>query len=162
MGRFSGDYDDEWTEGRYAMWCRTIENAIKGRRGQDLLRDLRAALLAQPTRELIDGFILEPGTRQTCAIGELAVYRHVMAGSTRDEALSALERWTMDAERYDEGDLDTLEMGAALGMVNAMAIEVSYTNDDYTETPHERWQRMLHWTESRLGIPYDERTQVGT
>lgn len=58
----SGYVDEEDEHGQFALWHGRVMSATRGKRGQALLREIEAALLALPTRELIaDKFCTKEG-----------------------------------------------------------------------------------------------------
>lgn len=120
----------------------SVERAIRGKRGQALLRDLLAALDAMPEKRLISGcgvdaegdevyFLERDG--EACALGALARKR-------------GIDTSEIDAENPDC-------VGAAFGIARSLAAEIEYENDEanyYPETPEERWQRMRTWIAAQI------------
>src|SRR5271165_3227905 len=129
MGR-SGYSDDCENIG---LWRGAVESAIRGKRGQALLREMVVALDAMPVKELIADDIVRDGAHGlpggVCAIGAVAVSRG------------------LDITHLDVHDGDAVAQ--AFGVARALACEVAYENDDggpfKGETPAERWQRMRAW-----------------
>lgn len=76
MSRFpEADEYDPFAQGR---WEANVERSIKGRKGQQALRDLRDALLAMPEKRLIrDEFATPDG--EVCAIGAAVAYKRAQA-----------------------------------------------------------------------------------
>jgi hypothetical protein len=121
-------------------WRGAVASAIRGKRGQRLLRDLIAALDAMPVKELIKHELIAEG--QVCALGALGVAR----GLSMDK---------IDA--YDRE-----QVGRAFDIAEALAAEILYENDDgrtwvyeaadqHRETPAETWERMRAWAAQHLG-----------
>jgi hypothetical protein len=159
---YTDDYDDQWG---LIRWRGAVNSAIKGQRGQALLRDLLAALDAMPDKRLYQGnFATAEG--EYCALGTLGVARGIR----------------MD-DLGDEDDCDTAQVAERFGIAKAMAAEIMYENDDgvsewlyvdieicgpmrqnypdwgrhtktiTTENPRcsaQRWGRMRKWVESQI------------
>lgn len=90
MARFHDDwYDGEEFPNQTALWNANIDRAIKGRKGQAVLRDLREALLELPQPKLINGYIA--AGQDVCAVGALVVHRRVSKGEAREQVLQELE-----------------------------------------------------------------------
>ncbi len=68
----SDDYYEPWMEGQAAG---ALRSAIRGRRGQRLLRDLIAGLDALPVPELSAGSLEDPETGCVCALGAVRLHR---------------------------------------------------------------------------------------
>lgn len=152
MSRF---HCDDWDgEGVHPlMWEQTCLNAIRGQKGQAILRELKEALLALPQPRLIDGAFAREG--EVCALGALAAHRcregrPICWGQFVYASMDALE------ERMGENledDEVTLELGEGMGLRRALAWTISYENDEGTranETPEQRYKRMLRWVENNL------------
>lgn len=119
------DYDDEpW---RLICWRGAVASAIRGKRGQKLLRELLAALDAMPVKRLITDEI-KNSRGEVCALGAL------------DPTATSYE-----AE----------ELAKHFGIARALAAEIVYMNDEYDwatagETPEQRWARMRAWVEQQI------------
>jgi hypothetical protein len=127
------------------LWRGAVNRAIRGYRGQDLLRRLRDALDAMPVKRLIvDAIKNDDG--EVCALG-------------------ALDPTPLD---YDAESL-----ADHFGIARALAAEIVYQNDEngerfeahdfedadgikrrnwrtIYETPEERWTRMRAWVERHI------------
>ncbi len=128
--------EEEDFPGANDLWQANCERSLRGKLGQQELRELRAALLELPRKRLIHGE-LEDGEGGVCAI---AAYG---------------KRKGLDLSRFDL-DTDTDEVGIAGGMPRLVAWRVVEMNDmelDRHFTPEERYRRMLAWVESKLGAP---------
>lgn len=137
----SGYTDD--CEGRdLAMWRGQVASAIRGKRGQTLLRELLEALEAMPIKCLIahklkrdaPAFIPpEFAVPNVCAIGSLGIRRGV------------------DLEAMDPEDYDTI--ADTFGVAHQLIQEIEFMNDEvgsWKETPEHRWQRMRNWVSENL------------
>jgi hypothetical protein len=121
------DYDKDGTGGLYRG---AVVRAFRGKRGQDFLREMAAALDAMPVKELVAGEIVRDGAH-VCAIGSVAVARG------RDVAKLDVEDWEAVAKTF--------------GIANSMVREITYENDDGPrETDAERWTRMRKWVDRKI------------
>lgn len=122
------DWDDNWP-----LICSrgAVKSAIRGKRGQAMLRELLDALDAMPRKRLIEGELEADG--EHCALGAL--------GAKRDLAM-------FDLDPYDYGRLSE-----CFGVAEALAREVEYVNDECgprDETPEERWKRVRAWVVAQI------------
>lgn len=160
---YSDDTDDWLAIGR---WRGQVSSAIRGKRGQALLRDLAEALDQMPDKRLYPGsFATADG--EFCTLGVLGAKR----GTKMDDLGDDIEcEVGLVAERF--------------GIAPAMAAEIMYLNDEYMVDvwmlvdvefvgpvrPHypdwgrhtrsvevhndnhaaERWQRMREWVRENL------------
>lgn len=116
------DYD-QWTQ---IMWRGAVNSAMRGRRGQELLRDMLVAFDALPAPELIAHDLVKDG--QVCALGAV--------GRMRGIAMEGI-----DPEDYQS-------VARVFGIASALAREIVYMNDEGSwgsETPAARFQRMRAW-----------------
>jgi len=160
---YTDDMDDPLAHGR---WRAQVLSALRGKRGQALLRELAEALDAMPDKRLYPGsFATAEG--EFCTLGVLGEKR----GTKMDDL-------------GDEDWCDTALVGERFGIANAMAAEIMYLNDEHmvdtwklvgieicgpvrpwypdwgnhTKTvqvrndnhPQERWQRMRDWVRENL------------
>ena len=127
----SGYYEGEcaW---QWIMWRGRVASAVRGKRGQKLLRDMREALDAMIEKRL-SANELETASGEVCALGAVGRLR----GLPID--LIDNEDWADLSERFD--------------VAECLAREVMYENDEGSvgyETPEERWQRMSRWIDYHL------------
>lgn len=128
---YTDDCDDNWQLIKHRG---AVASAIRGKRGQAMLRDLLAALDALPEPKLIDGdLIREDGA--VCALGAL--------GKARGIEMSGL----------DPEDSDTV--AATFNVATALACEIVYQNDEWgsyrkEESPETRFTRMRAWIASKI------------
>ena len=98
--------DDQW---QLIRWRGAVKSAIRGARGQVVLRELIAALDALPEKRLAaDSLVNEEG--QFCTLGAL--------GHARGLDLSAID------------PDDRAAVAKAFGIAEAMAAEIMYENDE--------------------------------
>lgn len=107
-----------------------VASAIRGRRGQQLLRELLAALDAMPVKRLIADELVKDG--EYCALGVLGAKRGI------------------NMHELDPTDGD--RVGEAFDIAPCMAQEIVYLNDEefQTATPERRWERMREWVEGMI------------
>ena len=121
-------YNDSCDGWEFIMWRGAVASAIRGKRGQQFLRDLVAALDALPTKRLI-AEELESPDGGVCAIGSVGKQR-------------GLSMQGIDPE-------DREMVATAFGIAPALAAEIMYENDnDFAynkETPEQRWERVRQW-----------------
>jgi hypothetical protein len=155
------------------MWDANMERIYCGKRGQKVLRELIAALLALPERRLVADVIQKPETGEVCAIGALAKYRGI------------------DPGEFEDSDDGTIELGEKLGLGFMLSWQIGAENDlhcprlklqskhvmldvpvevsswygdgrpsyqevvsvsDYLRgySPEERWQHIYNWAASKI------------
>lgn len=113
------------------LWRGAVEQAIRGKRGQALLRDMLAALDALPSKRLITEDLVAP-SGECCALGSLAL------------AVRCVD--VRGVEPTDQGMVAEL-----FDIAPALAAEIAYENDEaglvgyIRETPEQRWVRMRAW-----------------
>lgn len=135
---YTDDCDDDLAAGR---WRGRVTSAMRGKRGQALLRDLLAALDAMPVKELIAHELEADGSY--CTLGVLGAARG------------------MDLKKLDPEDYDSV--AAAFGIAPCMAQEIVYMNDEFNDEvwdaklrqsfamePAERWRRMREWVAKHI------------
>lgn len=134
------DYDGEGSMS-YGMWRANVQRAINGRRGQQALADLEAALLALPEKRLIAGALCtEFG--EVCTVGALIVHKRVAAGEDRDDVIADL------ANSYFNMASETAEAGRDhAGLTFTLAWELAELNDEDLAgmTDVRRYDAVLAW-----------------
>lgn len=123
------DDSDNW---QLIKWRGMVCSATRGRRGQQFLKDLLAALDAMPDKSLIANELEEDGG--VCAIGSL--------GKARGVDMSKLDPEEPEA------------VAAAFDIATCLAQEVVYMNDEvnWHETPGQRWERMRAWVVKQIKV----------
>jgi len=125
------DCDDNWS---MIMWRGRVASAVRGKRGQKLLRDLGEALDVMPEKRLIKNELEVSG--EVCALGQL--------GRARG----------MDLSNVDPEDAETV--ASKFDIATCLAQEIVFINDEagggryidnkwLPETPEERWTRVRAW-----------------
>lgn len=141
----SGYTDDFGCDGPEEMWANiryrgAVASAIRGKRGQRLLRNLRDALDAMPVKELIEMEMQAPSGAY-CALG----------------ALAAHEGRDLKEMRFDD-ETDAERIAGEFDVATSLIREIVFENDDdfgpYTkDTPEvrqRRWKRVRNWVESQI------------
>lgn len=135
------DYDDYDEDANLLMgqWRGRVLSAIRGRRGQAMLRDLVAALDAMPVKELHPHNVCGSNL---CAMGVVGAYRRADLSKAQEE----LDDPDGDHEWATEFTGDILDIAPSL------AREIAYENDEggWKETPAQRWARMKKWAEGKI------------
>lgn len=114
-----------------ALYRKSVERALHGKRGQAFLRRLLTALDAMPEKRLIaDGFITSDGC---CAMGSIAQHEAIELPEVNDDDHDAFAKF------FD--------------IAPSMVAEVAFINDEMPyrpEPPEERWVRMRTWVASQI------------
>ena len=125
-------YSDDIDNWDMIRWRGMVASALRGKRGQQFLRDLLEALDALPNKRLIAHDLESNG--EVCAIGSLGKKRG------------------MDMSKLDPSEHEAI--GNAFDIAPCLAAEVEFENDQdfaYTEeTPEQRWVRMRSWVENQI------------
>lgn len=151
--------DEEERPGQFALWQANCQRSMRGKIGQQELRELEAALLALPVKRLIHG-ALEDDEGGVCAIACYAKHKGV------------------DLSRHDP-EYESDEVGVQAGMPRLVAWKVVALNDVELEdrwvrhegptlpeyggyyrgggymvcvpyTPEERYEKVLAWVRQQL------------
>jgi hypothetical protein len=113
------------------LWRANVERSLAGKRGQEFLRELIAALEEMPNKRLITD-ALQGENGEVCAIGAVGLKRGIdMKG--------------LDPEEYEA-------VAATFKIPTILAQEIVYENDEHgwRQTPEERWARMHKWASDNL------------
>lgn len=130
---YCDDYgdDDPLALGRYRA---QVMSAIRGKRGQTLLRELLAALDAMPNKQLVAGELEAEG--QFCALG--------VVGHARG----------MDLSNIDTYDVESL--GPKFNIAEQLAREIMWVNDDHVS--EYKWKEfeicgpIKHWSDRNISM----------
>lgn len=150
--------DEEERPGQFALFNANCRRSLRGKAGQEALRELEAALLALPEKRLIHGRLRDDKTGEVCAVGAYARHKGY------------------DLSTFDDED-ETDEVGDHAGMPRLVAWQVvalnDYTLDTVWEvadgplnrfeahckggipfirevTPEERYEKVLAWVRNHL------------
>ena len=108
------NYSDDCDGWALIRWRGAVNAAIRGKRGQALLREMLKALDAMPKKELYPGNFKTP-EGEFCALGVL--------GNAKGIRLDDLG---------DESDCEPEFVGQRFGIAKALAAEIMYLNDEST------------------------------
>lgn len=126
---YSDDFDDHRD---IAMWRGAVASAIRGKRGQEFLKEMLFALDHMPEKKLV-AWELEKGG-EVCAIGAVGKARGV------------------DMSKLDPEDRETV--ARVFKIAPALAAEIVYENDEnwqaHKETPEARFERMRNWVVAQI------------
>lgn len=125
-------YSDDCDGWALIRWRGAVTSAIRGKRGRELLIELRDALDAMPEKALIAHELVD-AAGSFCTLGVI--------GNARGLPLAEIDPEDSDqvAERF--------------GIAPALAKEIVFMNDEaswHDETPQQRWARMRQWVENAL------------
>ena len=146
MSRYcdSDDHDYEpWMDGQAAG---AMRSAIRGRRGQQLLRDLIAGLDALPVQELAAGALKDPETGCVCALGAVRLQRGVEAVPLRFDPTDPDIDWRDLARPFDISET----LACAVISENEYASE---RNDE--QSRRRRWRSVRDWAARNLITPLE-------
>lgn len=124
------NYSDDGDAWDHIRWRGAVTSAIRGTRGQALLREMLAALDVLPEPRLVsDELSCSDGV---CALGSVGLRRG------------------MDMSWLDPEDPEFV--AKTFGVAPALVREIAYLNDewDYRETPEQRFIRMRAWVVEKL------------
>lgn len=127
---YSEECDDNWAR---IMYRGAVASAMRGARGQKLLKETLVALDEMPVKELVEGELEANG--QYCTLGAL--------GKKRGFALSNIDPEDSDA------------VAKAFDISPALVKEIVFENDEgcyynSRESPKDRWQRMRAWVANKI------------
>lgn len=130
---YTEDWDDPWP---LIQWRGRVASAIRGKRGQRFLRELRDALDAMPEKSLdrSEDYEIVNEEGGCCALGAVA-----------------LQRGWESPTAIDSSEHDGL--GERLDIASCLVQEIEWENDEggtYSETPEKRWGRVRAWVEKRI------------
>ena len=133
-------YNDDWDwDNSIHLWRGAVNSAINGKRGQEFLRDLLAALDAKPEKTLVAN-ALETKDGNHCALGVIGHLRGIDMPATE--------------VGWDElDDSSTTWMAHKLGIARSLAAEIVFLNDEggYSpETDEQRFVRVRNWVASMI------------
>lgn len=125
-------YTDDCDGWQLIRWRGAVASAIRGKRGQAFLQEMRAALDSLPEKKLIAEELEAEGA--VCAIGAVGLRRGVKMD---------------DLDPYDRESV-----AARFDVPHALACEIFWENDIFSEeTPEARFARIRGWVESLIRKP---------
>lgn len=126
-------YSDDCDGWSLIRWRGAVQSAVRGKRGQQLIKDLIEALEKMEPKILIAHDFMRCG--QVCALGAVGVARGL----------------TNEIEELDPECPE--EAAKLLDIAPALAREIEFVNDAdgyWKETPAERWERVYKWAKKQL------------
>ena len=120
--------DTDWA---WICYRGAVNAAIKGKRGQSLLKEVAAAMDAMPVKRLIASELECNG--EFCTLG--------VVGHAR-----GLDMSDIDPEEY-------CQVADKFNIAKSLAREIVYMNDEASlrlESPEERWKRMRAWLNQQI------------
>lgn len=120
---YSEDVDDQWL---LIRWRGAVASSLRGKRGQQFLREALAALDALPEAQLIPNDLTARGA--FCTLGAV--------GRARGVKLDGVDPYDQES------------VAGMFDIPHALACEIMWENDEggrWTETPRARWERMRAW-----------------
>ncbi len=141
-----GGQEEQWATIR---WRGAVTSAIRGKRGQAFLRELRDALDAMEDKRLIAGHLQIDG--QHCALGCVAAARDIDTAPIEFPE----DEWDCEEHHFDR-------VADVLGIASALAREIMFMNDEAYEWLHYgahgpkdepsrvRWRCVRRWVEEQI------------
>lgn len=133
---YSDDCDNDW---ELIMWRGAVSSALRGKRGQEFLKEMLVSLDALPQKRLIANE-LKTAEGEVCALGCVGISRKI-------------DMTSIDIEEPGQ-------VGNVFGIALAMAAEIQFINDDdfayNQETPEARYKRVREWAVLQIKNKSDE------
>lgn len=146
-----GYAEEESFPGQAELWEANLRRSLEGRKGQQSLRELEAALLALPEKRLIADE-LESDKGEVCAVGALAKFKHYSGSMSLPEVYDELDEYKVEEAM--------LAVAKDLGVPKLVAVAIIQQNDEdahhHSMTPERRYERLLDWTQQRINMPERE------
>ena len=127
-------YSEECNGWALIRWRGAVNASIKGRRGQQFLKDLLAALDAMPEKRLLAGLFQDTESGGVCAIAALGKQRG------------------LDMTEWDPEYPDHEEISTVFNIAPALMREIEFENDEHWGTPESRWVHMRKWVVAQLKV----------
>lgn len=135
---YTEDYENEWQN---IMWRGQVASAIRGKRGQALLRELVETLDAMPDKRLIRDELVadapafvppEFARPMVCALGAVGIKR-------------GIELKEIDPEDYNR-------IAETFNIAQQLVREIEWVNDDEARwaSPERRWQIVRDWAAEKM------------
>jgi len=142
-------YSDDCNGWEHVMWRGAVKRAIRGKRGQALLKELETALLALPKKELCADSFASAEKGEVCALGAVALKRRLDKGMSLPDALKEIE------EKYPEG-YSAEAIAEEVDIAGALLKEITYINDESVygaggvTQREKRFREVLSWVQSQI------------
>jgi hypothetical protein len=118
-------YSDDLEQQALAMWRGRVASAIRGKRGQRLLREALAALDAMPAKRLIDEELVRPDG-EVCLLGAVG------------QRLGVADLATIDPEEHEM-------LASRFDVAPCLIQEIEHVNDEIGGTPERRYECVRKW-----------------
>jgi hypothetical protein len=139
-------YHDDLDHWALIRWRGAVASAIRGKRGQAILKELEAALVALPEKKLCKNDFADPESETVCALGAVALKRKIEQGKDRTSAFKEI------AQEFPEG-CEAEEVAGDFDIADALAKEITYINDEWGPwgcTPEQRYEEVLKWVREQI------------
>jgi hypothetical protein len=139
-------YSEDLDPWALIRWRGAVASAIRGKRGQTLLKEMEAALLALPEKKLTRNEFANVEEGSVCALGAVALKRKLEKGVDRQQALKEL------ATQFPEG-CEAEQASAEFDISDALAKEITWINDEQIwrrTPPEERYKEVLAWVREQI------------
>ncbi len=139
-------YSDDLDQWALIRWRGAVASAIRGKRGQAILKELEAALLALPEKKLCKNDFAHPESETVCALGAVVLKRKINQGK---DVVSAIQEI---AKEFPEG-CEAEEVAGEFDIAEALAKEITYINDEWGPwgcTPEQRYESVLEWVRENI------------
>lgn len=139
-------YSEDLDQWALIRWRGAVKAAIRGNRGQALLREMEAALLALPEKALCAHDFADAKDNTVCALGSVALKRKLDKGKDLETAFKEI------VKEFPEG-CEAEEVAGEFNISDAMAKEITYVNDEwgpYGCTPQQRYETVLAWVRENI------------
>lgn len=125
-------YCDDLEQRDLAMYRGRVMSAIRGKRGQAFLIELRDALDAMPEKRLIPHELVDEDG-EVCALGAVGKKRQI----------PNLDK--IDPEAHDQ-------LSNTFNVAECLIREIEFENDEqnYGTTPEKRWEYMRRWVDRHI------------
>lgn len=129
------DYSDDLDQWAIIRWRGAVAQAIRGKRGQRFLLDLKSALEELPKKQLQRNVVVKNG--EVCAIGALV--------KKQDGVTNAFEK-EIEEETIAEA------LSKKFDVSQAIVREIMFENDERCQwqDPMDRYKRMLAWVSEQI------------
>lgn len=128
---YSEDMEDTWS---FIRWRGAVTSAIKGKRGQEFLKEMLETLDSMPEKKLVKGALMTE-TGEVCAIGSVMAKRGI------------------DPQSIDI--YDSKAIANQVGISDALVREIEFINDDAWDwnkgiTDEVRWEIVRGWVANQI------------
>ncbi len=143
--------EEEERPGQFALWHANIRRQMFSQRGQRVLRDMEAALLAMPEKRLINGYVAHEG--EVCAVGSYVAHKRTLAQQKPwAEVVAEMEAHDLEwnGPYADEADPDYAQDVAAEADIPSLIAWAAVDENEHgpARTPEERHELVLKWVRS--------------